>query len=179
VDTGNIKVALEEADVIAAFRLHGRRSWKSWLFYLALSAVAVALGWWILASPQFPSFMNILGAIALGSTGGWWLTTIVFMLLLPYNLRRKIRKSGAGLGTYTLSWDAGHLCFENPDTRSRKAWDALVKWRQNKRVFLVYFSKRFFWIVPKRLFADEAERIAFAALLGDRIGPENRPRPGN
>ncbi len=172
-----MQVALEEADVIAAFRLHGRRSWKAWAFYVALSIAGLGLGWWIMASPRFPSFMTILGAIAVGSTGGWWLMTLGFALLLPFNLRRRIRKSGAALGSYEVSWDAEHFCFENPDTQSRRAWGKLVKWRQNKQVFLVYFTARLFWIVPKRLFADDRERRDFEALLEDSIGPENRPRP--
>lgn len=176
MSSGTLSVALEEADVIAAFRLHGRRSWKSWLFYTAISVVAAVLGGWILDSQGVPGLMNILAAIAIGSTGGWWLITIVFMLLLPFNLRRKIRKHGAGLGSYELSWDPEHFFFKNPDTQTRKAWDKLVKWRQNKRVFLVYFNRRFFWIVPKRLFADEAQRRDFEATLRERIGPENRPR---
>jgi len=177
VNTGKMQVALQEADVIAAFKLHGRRSWKSWAFYGVLSVAGITLGWWIFASPRFPPFMNILGAIALGSTVGWWLMTVVFMLLLPFNLRRKIRKHGAGLGSYELSWDTEHFFFENLDTQSRRTWDKLVKWRQNKQVFLVYFTARVFWIVPKRLFADDGERRDFEALLKDRIGPENRPRP--
>lgn len=179
MNTGKIKVALEEADVIAAFRLHGRRSSESWLSYTIMSVVALGLGGWIFVSPQFPGFMEILGAIAIGATIGWWLMTLVLALLLPSKLRRRIRKSGAALGSYALSWDAEHFTFESPDSQSRKPWDELVKWRQNKRVFLVYFTSRLFWIVPKRLFADDGERSGFAALLRNRIGPENRPRPGD
>lgn len=175
-ESGKLSVALEEADVVSALRLHGRRSRKGWLFYIALSVAAVALGWGILATPGFPAFMSILAAIAIGSTAGWWATTIGFSFLIPWKVRRGIRRSGAALGTYDLSWDAEQVFFESPDTQSRKPWEQLPKWRQNKRVFLVYYNRRFFWIVPKRVFATEVERAQFETLLRDRIGPENRLR---
>ncbi|MGH8128870.1 MAG: YcxB family protein, partial [Gammaproteobacteria bacterium] len=177
MDAGRIQVALEKADVIAAFRLHGRRGWKAWSFYVALSVVGLGLGWWILASPLFTGFMNIFGVIVISSTVWWWLMTIAFMLLLPFNLRRRIHKSGAALGSYELSWDTQHFMFASPATQSRKTWQELVKWRQNKRVFLIYFSKRVFWIVPRRIFLNDVEQASFEVLLQDRIGPENRPRP--
>ena len=175
--SGNLQVALDEADVIAAFRLHGRRSWESWLSYAVMSLLALALGTWILASAQFHGVMNILGALAIGSTGAWWLFIIVSALRLPARLRRNIRSRGATPGSYELAWNEEQFNFESPDSRSRKNWNELVTWRQNKRVFLVYFTPRLFWIVPKRLFADERDRDAFKALLRDKLGPENRPRP--
>lgn len=177
MDSGKLQVALDEADVIAAFRLHGRRNRESWLSYAVISVVAVALGLWILDSPQFHGVMNVLGIIAIAATVGWWLFILVSALRLPSRLRRNIRARGAGLGSYDLSWNEEQFSFESPDSRSRKDWDELVKWRQNKRVFLVYFTPRLFWIVPKRLFAGERDREAFKALLKDKLGPENHPRP--
>ncbi len=177
MDSAKLTVALEEADVVAAFRLHGRLSRESWLSYATMSVVALGLGIWILASPRFPGFMNILGAIAIGATAGWWVFTLASTLLLPRRLHRKIHRSGAALGTYELDWTEDAFVFENLDNRIRKPWGELVKWRQDKRVFLVYFTPRLFWIVPKRLFAGAGERESFAALLREKIGPENRTRP--
>lgn len=177
MNAGKIQIALEEADVIAAFRLHGRRNWKVWSFYVALSVVGIGLGCWILVSPLFVGFMNIFGIIVISSTAWWWLMTAAFMLLLPFNLRRRIHRNGAVLGSYKLSWDTQHFVFENPDIQTRKTWQKLVKWRQNQRVFLIYFSKRVFWIVPRRIFMNDVEQASFEVLLQDRIGPENRPRP--
>ena len=101
---------------------------------------------------------------------------LVYMALFQRRLLSKIRDRGKALGAYELDWDDTTLGFENPDTRTRKPWSELVKWRQDARVFLIYFTPRLFWIVPKRLFADTGERRAFEALLLEKIGPENRAR---
>ena len=176
MDTGRIAVTLEETDVVAAFRLHARKAPGTWLFYIVLSAAAGGLGGWILATPAFPSFMEVLGAIAIGATVLWWANTIVFMALLRRRLRRKIRERGMALGAYELDWDESGLGFENRDTSTRKPWPELVKWRRDKHVFLVYFTPRLFWIVPRRVFTDAAGEQDFEALLIEKIGPANRPR---
>lgn len=145
--------------------------------YAVMSLLALALGTWILASPRFRGVMDALGSLAIVSTAAWWLFILVSALRLPARLRRNIRSRGARPGSYELSWNDEQFSFESPDSRSRKDWDELVKWRQNKRVFLVYFTPRLFWIVPKRLFSGERDRDAFKALLKDKLGRENRPRP--
>ena len=109
MDSGNLQVALDEADVIAAFRLHGRRNRESWLSYTVISVVAVALGLWILVSPQFHGVMNVLGVIAIAATVGWWLFILVSALRLPSRLRRNIRARGAVLGSYDLNCSSFQL----------------------------------------------------------------------
>jgi hypothetical protein len=55
----------------------------------------------------------------------------------------------------------------NSDTTIK--WPALIKFRETRNLFLVYPSKRMFYLIPKRAFTDESQVKEFRELLDRKI----------
>jgi hypothetical protein len=70
-----------------------------------------------------------------------------------------------------LSCWADEECFSIQTTNSdmKIKWPAMIKFRETRNMFLVYASKRIFYLIPKRAFTDESQVKEFRALLDRKI----------
>ena len=167
-----IEVKLDEADLVAAYRLMGRRNTRQARPAIALAtilaAILVAL---VLLFPEAresfgrsPLLAGLLGAVLLAAA-------LLFALLaaLPLLFRRTAKRTLAehpGLSdpiAYEIGEDA--LGIQTSRSQARYRWDELHDWREDERIVLILLTRQLFYVVPKA----QVEPLALYALL-ERLG---------
>ena len=169
----SIEVRLEEADVIAAYRLMGRRSRRQARPLIAtsviLAAIVVALLVMFpdarLAFARSPLLAGLLGAVLL-------LVGLLIALLAatPALIRRAARntlKQHPGMAepiAYTL--DDDRLGIRTAYSEAAYPWGKLHGWREDERIVLILLTRQQFYVVPK----VQVDADALDALRA-RLGP--------
>jgi membrane-bound metal-dependent hydrolase YbcI (DUF457 family) len=90
--------------------------------------------------------------------------------LVRWQLRRAYRETPSlqGLQTYQFS-DAG-LTITGGATTVTLGWDAFVDAAETTEFFLLYYSKRSAYYVPKRVVGDEPELRRLRELIHNKLG---------
>lgn len=94
---------------------------------------------------------------------------LIFWVWLPYRTRRtfKQRKDFQREASYAPS--ESELIVQNDTGRSAKPWADYLKWKEGRRVFLLYLSDNMFQVVPKHFFSSDAEIEEFRSLLQQKV----------
>ena len=167
-----IEVQLEEADLVAAYRLMGRRNTRQARPAIALAtilaAILVAL---VLLFPdarasfgRSPLLSGLLGAVLLAAS-------LLFALLavLPLLFRRAAKRTLAehpGLAdpiAYEVDDDTVGILTSRSQAQYR--WDELHGWREDERIVVILLTRQLFYVVPKAQ-VEPAALDALRARLG-------------
>jgi hypothetical protein len=170
-----IDIQLSEEDYVAANRLS--LSYRR-MAYLLLIGALVMVGFIVAVQYMFHGGVLNLPLLVV-VVGGYFVVLAIWMavvrfLLLPVRARRIFRQQKAMRRQHRLSWDENGLIVESTTGHAITLWSDIVKWRENRRLFLVYTSDIHVRMVPKRAFSTPEQVAEFGHLLRTKVSP----RPG-
>jgi hypothetical protein len=90
---------------------------------------------------------------------------IVLGVMIPYRTRRSFRQRKDFQRETSYRASESGVSIENENLKGIKPWSDYLKWKEGRKVFLLYLSDNMFQIVPKRFFGTESELAGFRALL--------------
>src|SRR5947209_4105876 len=95
--------------------------------------------------------------------------SILYLLLLvpfaiPHRCRRELAQRRDFQRAFTLSANETGLSILNEVLAIKRPWSDYSKWREGRKVFLLYLSGSSFQIIPKRFFASSTDVQAFREL---------------
>jgi hypothetical protein len=172
-----ITVQLTESDFLVAQRLHVRWTRNDWLTYGLGYALLVAAGILLLISGDGRFPVVLAGALLVYvPIALWFCTALVRFLILPRRSRKLFRHHKALHAPYTITWDDERMTVTSEDYMQRSLWTDFLKWREDDRLVLLYYSPIQFRLVPIRAFPDEATRDAFTRLVREKVPPHKSHR---
>ncbi|MGD0866682.1 MAG: YcxB family protein [Rhizomicrobium sp.] len=158
-------IQLEPSDYLAASILHARRT------FLILPAVGLLLG--VVGAARLLSPTEDggqLGRMMIGSGGACLVVYLLSRFVLLRRRTRRIFRQQKGLQRpFEMDWSGDSLKLTTETGNNSLPWSHLLKWREGKRLFLLYLSDVMFYIVPKRAFPDEAAIDEFREVLRSKI----------
>lgn len=170
-----ITVQLQEADYVAAVRLHRRWSTKMWILVLGSSLSYVVGGVLFLifapASAAMWGYILFVGPAFVILLQAW-----MHFIWIPRYVRRRFKEQKSLQRSYAISWNDEKLTVDGEDAHVGTPWSDYLKWRDSEQVFLIYHSRLLFRILPKRTFPDRASIADFSQLLQEKIGPQDVSR---
>jgi hypothetical protein len=158
-----MRIDVKQDDMVDATLVH----WRGTLLWLGVAAIAsllVALADLLLQAaggnrwPMFLFFTVMLAALV-----------AAFRFLYIPNRAQMIHRRLA-LRPYTLTYNDDLITWKSETGSGGYPWNAFVKWREGKRVFLLYRNRTRFQVIPKAAFGDSGAVDAFRALLTAKIG---------
>lgn len=143
--------------VIRAVYLRQRSFW----FALSLFAVVFVMGLWMALD---------------GGMGGLFmlplpLVAVYYLLFVPLTLRQQARGNPRMLAETTWNASEDHVVVRNAFQESQLDWGTFSRWAETDRYILLFLStnKRMCQFIPRRAFADDAQRADFLALVGRHV----------
>ena len=127
---------------------------RSWGFVL-LVGVAVFLGWTSVARTDYTLFIIYVGALV-AIYGG----AILFSVLS--------RRSRGAYITVRYTFDDSKVKKETTSTSQTLGWNSFVRWRKIGAYYLIYQSKRGFFVIPRSKI-PVTDVTAFEGLLASKI----------
>ena len=162
-----LEYRLTPGDALAAARLHHRGHVGSRFCLAVIGFFASLAGGGIYALMQ-PS-VGALGWVALVIIEvivGLYAVLLVRHAVYPgIVVRRMFREQRNVRHTYMLSWSDRSYVLRGPTGHLDIPWSDYGRWREDKRVLLLYHSSKLYQIVPKRLLTPGAEEVIRRHLL--------------
>ncbi len=107
--------------------------------------------------------------------GGIALALLLLQIIIPIVQRRALRRAYSETpslrGPQVYEFSETGLVMTGVGSSSTVVWDSLVEAIETEEFFLLYFSKRTAFYLPKRATSDEAQRTALRELLRTQLGP--------
>jgi hypothetical protein len=150
-----IQGALTESDYVAAQFLHMRPR----LVFAVYGGLLLALTLWAAAEAGSAVLIGCLAILA-----------AYFALLIPFLAKRNFRSYKALAESVTVEARVDGLFFRRLNGEGLLPWADIRKWRQNKRLVLVYPANNIFHMIPRRFFENDESFKQFTALLETRVG---------
>jgi hypothetical protein len=164
-----ITVQLQEADYVAAVRLH-RRATKMNLWNAgAILCYLVGGGLFLIFSPADQAFWAYV--IFLGGAFLAMFTVWMHFIGIPRGVRRRFKQQKALQRPYTVDWNDEKLTVEGEDVHAGIRWSDFIRWREDEGLFLIYSNRILFRILPKRTFPDQTSIAELSRLLQAKVGP--------
>ncbi len=164
-----LKIQLTVDDIIAAQRLHARA--EGIKVIATVSAVVIVCTVFFFPKGSLTEWLTLLGVGAIMVAVLWVLALFSRVLAIPLRAGRTYRTQKDLQRPFQLSWDAENVLTASANGNSTIPWKDFLKWREGKRLFLLYRSDRLFQLFPKRAFRDEAQTSEFAAMMRRYISP--------
>lgn len=163
--TSTVRAQLDEADYVAAQRLHRRRTlwWPVARFIVAAMLVWVAIDSYR-AHDTLALYLS-LGALIGGVVGA----LATHYAWVPWQARHVFRQQKSMSRPFELSWDNNGLDAKDGNGEYRHQWEDFVRWREGERLFVLSLSDAMFLMVPKRAFPEEQSLRAFRDLVRSRV----------
>jgi YcxB-like protein len=60
--------------------------------------------------------------------------------------------------------------FESPIGNVLMPWDYFIKWRRGRHLILMFSGRRFFHMLPRHFFADDATFEKAATMIENKLG---------
>jgi hypothetical protein len=155
LDPVRARGTFEVADHLAAQRLHYRLQgqqlrpvFKVLLGFLAVAYLAAAISDIFFAQ-------SWRGAAALiGVPLGMWLLLGVY---LPYTVRKTFRQQARFVVPSEYEISPAEFHVKNEFAELRVPLDSFVRWRANRQMILLYWTKGTFQIIPRRFLENEQD----------------------
>jgi hypothetical protein len=164
-----------EYDLNADDLIHGTltqmRFLRRWMIGFAIFLVANwLLDFAFIAIAHFPPHKAEDLAIQIATTviGLAVVSLLMWFLLLPWLLRKRVRENPFLFSGIVMKLDDNGISFRNAKTASDWQWSDLVGFRESTHVFLICSSKTFGHIVPKRLLSS-ADGDALRAAVESKL----------
>ena len=164
-----ITTKLSVSDYLAAQRLHFRpKPALRWILYVFAALFAGMLIQEVIMIVQGEPLPRFWWALPAGLAYGAFL----FLILLPWRVSLIFKKQPALADPTRTRFTDDGLLLESSRGHLRFNWGMLKRWKRNRDYILVYHSAVLFHIFPRRCFESAEEFNALAALLREKIGPE-------
>ena len=161
---------LTAADTTAAYRRH---SWSQVLSVRSLVGGLIALvvitGLAFVAIPlqDIDWIIAIVGAACVGAIA---LPAAMIWLRIPVMARRIHSQQASLHDAITVTWSDAGLASKNRTSNSLTPWANYRRWREDRRVILLYHSDQLFQFIPKRTLS-EAQIVALRTLAAQSHVP--------
>jgi hypothetical protein len=163
---------LTSAEFVAAQNLHSRKSPGAFIgygiCYLFAPAFGVFLMFGVISSLKgelsFSSILDLLFPILFILTPLW----------LNLYLRYRFKASRVSSGPCVIDFEEDRIDAEIPGySKSAVEWIAIKKYRESKRILLIYLSRTSFFVIPRRA-CEKEEYPKLIALLKKKLAQRNR-----
>ncbi len=151
----------EEIDYVRALRAHYATVLRLRLD-LIVCAFSVAAGAYLCTRPDH----RILGILLLGLVALFVSMLVVAFLVIP---RRVFRQEPKFRDDYSLTFTPEGIEFRTAHINSRVEWGFYTHGLIDDYSYILYYGKRQFSVVPKRVFVSAEQRAAFDRLVAERI----------
>ena len=156
---------LDPAETVRASQIVARRRPFGWTERWALPLI-VGSGLVFIALGKPWQEMWLLGGIALA--------LLLLQIFIPIVQRRALRRAydetPSLRGPQVYEFSETGLVMTGVGSSTTVGWDSIVEAIETKEFFLLYFSKRSAFYLPKRATSDEAQRTALRDLLRTQLG---------
>jgi hypothetical protein len=159
------EVILDAAETVQASRALRRRqrfAWLEWAVWPLMGGVALLI---LLLGRDWRALWP-LAAVAL-----------VLLLLQPastwlmrWQLRRAWRETPSLQGPQVYEFSDSGVTITGGASSIRLGWDSFVDAAETEAFFLLYYSKRFAYYLPKRVVGSEAELHSLRELFARKLG---------
>lgn len=151
----------EFEDARAAFRAHAKHFPLSWMF----GSMPMIILWVLIFVPQFWKWRGLALIWACGMTLAAFLGSLWFSRMY---WKRAWREDNPG-GTVWFKFSDECAEFGSRGGQSVFGWNVFTHYREAKTVFLLYYGRRSYSYVPKRVFQDEQQLARFREMLARLI----------
>lgn len=106
-----------------------------------------------------------------------WFAIALFFIIYPraamfYRSRRSLKQSPMWQGRVLYDFDDEGFTYRGVRASLVVRWEAVVKWKETKDLFLFFVSPRSASVLPKRFLQASADGDAIRELLRLRVGPK-------
>ena len=158
--TGAVKCTLNEADLLAAYRLRSRGGWLKklglvmflWLA-IGLAVAAVKDGFDSLGTTA----VFIATVLLLGMAVFIAVALSVHFIFGPRYAKHIFGQQKDLQEPFELSWNDEQLVIESRTSRSWSNFADFIKWRSDGRLLLIYKSANLFHLIPLRFFDSDTQ----------------------
>lgn len=167
-----MQIRILAEDYLAAVRLNLRpRKARAIAGIVLLVVVAIAIGLLLLriASGEAQWFDSILVAAVV------WLV-LWYWVFLPRQVRKLYSQQRSLQEPFEAAFDATGMRIDSERGNATLPWADVHKWRESKRIFLIYQSDALFHLLPKRCFGSEADQAELRDRLLAQVGPPDVAR---
>jgi len=92
-----------------------------------------------------------------------------FCFFYPLRVKRLYRQHKLLKAPIDYEFRESGIKIKSPSVDANLGWDTFIKWKEGKKLFILYQNDALMNIVPKRFFNSEDDIIAFRQLLGSNI----------
>ena len=158
----DIQYNITKKDYIESVKLAAVATKKQFLW---LCIVGLGLLFFALFGPKGIKGIGYLGLI--GGVAGYFATLHV---ISPWQAKISYKNYKIIQDTITLTLEEDGYTMESINGTNEMKWENLLKWREDEKIVLVYYTPKIFHTVPKRL-ADLGFDIEhFRNLLQENLG---------
>jgi hypothetical protein len=160
-----LKISYEDYKAAQQLHMKPRRGFRIVLYPLlvlfALTAICVTINF-VKGNCASRSFYILMGCIAY--------LFFVFAILFPSKWKRIFNQQKFFELTFDYEFTESALCSASELGHVSLPWAKFHKWKENKKMFIVYQSDVLFHLIPKRIFKTEEEISRLRAILTQSIG---------
>lgn len=167
-----MQIRILPEDYLAGVRLNMRPR-KAWaiagIALLAVMAAGAAILLWKVVVGE-GDWLDLIFPAAVAWLALWYWAFIPRQVRKLYSQQRSLQEP------FDAAFDTAGMRVNNERGDAMLPWTDVHKWRESKRLFLIYQSDALFHLLPKRCFESEAEQKGLRELLLAQVGPPNVAR---
>ena len=165
----NLNIQLTPEDYIQAIFVHMRpRPVLKWAGYsvLSLAAIVIVISFYFAFADRKGFFIPIFLIAMLAYLA------FLFLYIQPRRVRKIFWQQKALQIPYSYSVANEAMVVKSDISDEKLPWDYFIKWKEGKKLFVIYHSDVMFRMFPKRCFTSPEEMTQFRQLLQTKLGPQ-------
>ena len=156
---------LDPAETVRAGREVQRRQRLAWIEWAVWPMLAILTAFYLISGTPWQDLW-LLGLVAAFFLCLRWLAPRI----QRWQLRRAYSETPSLRGPQVYQFTDAGLTIRGGAASTTLGWDSFVKADETREFFLLFYSKRCAYYLPKRVAGDEGERNALRALLRAKLG---------
>jgi hypothetical protein len=160
-----LKISYEDFKAAQHLHMRPRRGFRIVLYPLlalfALTAILVSINF-VKGHGSARSSYILMGCIAY--------LLLIIAILIPSKWKRIYNQQKLFEVTFDYEFTESSLCSTSELGNVSLPWGKFHKWKENKKMFIVYQSDVMFHLIPKRIFRTEEEISRLRDILSESIG---------